>query len=128
MSITITLPEAQSKLPELVHKLAKGEERAITEGDQVVARIVGERLPARQRPGPGLCKGMITIVAGRRRSGLLVVHVIYSSVRSDKSSRRVVQVLTKKRLCKSINASMRSASPLGNVRISSYKSPGRVFG
>ena len=63
MSATISLQEAQAKLPELVHKLSKGEELAITDGDQVVARIVGERPAARQRPGPGLCKGMMTIVS-----------------------------------------------------------------
>ncbi len=63
MSATVTLQEAQAKLPELVHQLSRGEELAITEGDQVVARIVGERPAAGQRPGPGLCKGMITIVS-----------------------------------------------------------------
>jgi antitoxin (DNA-binding transcriptional repressor) of toxin-antitoxin stability system len=59
----VTLEEAQATLPDLIHKLATGEEVAITEGDQVVARLVGERRPLRQRPGPGLCKGMMTIVS-----------------------------------------------------------------
>ena len=30
---------------------------------QPVAKLVSEKPPVRQRPGPGLCKGMITIVA-----------------------------------------------------------------
>jgi antitoxin (DNA-binding transcriptional repressor) of toxin-antitoxin stability system len=60
---TVTLEEAQAKLPEIIHQLVGGDEVAVTEGDQVVARIVGERQPPRQRPGPGLCKGMMTIVA-----------------------------------------------------------------
>jgi antitoxin (DNA-binding transcriptional repressor) of toxin-antitoxin stability system len=60
---TVTLAEAQAKLPDLIHDLSTGDEVVITEGDQVVARIVGERRPLRQRPGPGLCKGMMTIVA-----------------------------------------------------------------
>ena len=58
---TRTLKEAQANLPDIIHSLANGNEVVITEGDQVVARIVGERRPLPQRPG--LCKGMLTIVA-----------------------------------------------------------------
>ena len=58
---TLTLQEAQSRLPDLVHTLSPGEEVRITENDQVVARLIVERGPKRQRPGPGLCKGMITL-------------------------------------------------------------------
>ncbi len=61
--MTVTLTEAQAKLPDIIHQLSTGQEIAITDGDHVVARLVGERRPPRQRPGPGLCKGMITIVA-----------------------------------------------------------------
>jgi antitoxin (DNA-binding transcriptional repressor) of toxin-antitoxin stability system len=60
---TITLEEAQAKLPELINKLSKGEELAIMQGDRLVARIVGERTEIQQRPGPGLGQGMLTIVA-----------------------------------------------------------------
>ncbi len=60
---SVTLEEAQATLPDLIHHLSAGEEVVITEGDRVVARIVGERPSPRQRPGPGLCKGMMTIVA-----------------------------------------------------------------
>ena len=63
MSATITLEEAQAKLPELIRQLFKGDEVAITEGDLVVARIVGERPLVGRRPGSGLCKRMITVVA-----------------------------------------------------------------
>lgn len=63
MSATVTLEEAQAKLPELIRQLAKGDEVAVTEGELVVARIVGERPLVGRRPGPGLCKGMITVVA-----------------------------------------------------------------
>lgn len=63
MASTITIDEAQTKLREVIGRLNKGDEVAITEGNQVVARIVGERTTPRPRPGPGLCKGMITIVA-----------------------------------------------------------------
>lgn len=59
----ITLEEAQAKLPEIIRQLTIGAEVAVTEGDQVVARIVGDRRPLRPRPEPGLGRGMMTIVA-----------------------------------------------------------------
>ena len=59
----VTIQEAQAKLVDLIHKLAPGEEVVITENNQPVAKLVSEKPPLRQRPGPGLCKGMITIVA-----------------------------------------------------------------
>ena len=37
---TVPLQEAQANLPELIHRLAPGEEVIITENDQPVARIV----------------------------------------------------------------------------------------
>lgn len=65
MSTTITIEEAQGSLKELVHGLAPGEEIVITENDRPVARLVSEQPQptAKQRPGPGLGKGMITIVS-----------------------------------------------------------------
>ena len=60
---TITIEDAQAKLPELIGALSKGEELVITQGQHVVARIVGERAEPRQRLGPGFAKGMMTIVA-----------------------------------------------------------------
>ena len=65
MSTTITVEEAQSKLKELIHQLAPGEEVVITANQQPVAKLVSEpaKRPSKQRPGPGLCKGMITILS-----------------------------------------------------------------
>ena len=60
---TITIEDAQAKLPELIGGLARGEELVITQGDRVVARLVGERSAGWERPGPGLAKGIFSIVA-----------------------------------------------------------------
>lgn len=60
---TVTLQEAQARLAELVRGLAPGEEIVITDNGQPLAKLVREKPALRQRPGPGLCKGMITIVA-----------------------------------------------------------------
>ena len=60
---TITIEDAQAKLPELIGGPSKGEELVITEGDRVVARLVGELPEREQRPPPGFAKGMMTIVA-----------------------------------------------------------------
>lgn len=51
---SISIQEAQARLPELVHGLAPGEDLVIVENDQPVARIVpmaGERQPAVRRLG-----------------------------------------------------------------------------
>lgn len=49
---TITLEEAQARLPELIEKLHPGEEMLITKDDHPVARIVGERcLTGKRRLG-----------------------------------------------------------------------------
>jgi antitoxin (DNA-binding transcriptional repressor) of toxin-antitoxin stability system len=37
---TVTIQEAQARLPDLIHRLTPGEEVVITENDQPVARIV----------------------------------------------------------------------------------------
>jgi prevent-host-death family protein len=60
---TVTIQEAQAKLPDLIHQLTPGDELVITENNRPVARLVSEKPPVRQRPGPGLCMGMITIMA-----------------------------------------------------------------
>jgi antitoxin (DNA-binding transcriptional repressor) of toxin-antitoxin stability system len=61
--ITISLKEAQATLPDLIHNLKPGEELLITDNDRLLAKLVGQTSTLSQRPGPGLCKGMITIVA-----------------------------------------------------------------
>jgi antitoxin (DNA-binding transcriptional repressor) of toxin-antitoxin stability system len=60
---TVPIEEAQARLPELIGGLAKGQELTVTQGGRVVARIVGERTEIHERLGPGLAKGMLTIVA-----------------------------------------------------------------
>jgi len=59
----MTIEEAQANLKDLIGNLAIGDEIVITDNQRIVAKLVGERPPLKQRPGPGLCKGMITIVA-----------------------------------------------------------------
>jgi antitoxin (DNA-binding transcriptional repressor) of toxin-antitoxin stability system len=63
MSASITLEEAQTRLPELIGKLAPGEEIIITQDRRPVARLVGERSPNREPRVPGNCKGLITLLA-----------------------------------------------------------------
>ncbi len=63
MSATITLKEAQANLKQLIDKLAPGEEIIITENQQPVAKLVGERSVALSRPAPGLGKGSILFMA-----------------------------------------------------------------
>jgi antitoxin (DNA-binding transcriptional repressor) of toxin-antitoxin stability system len=60
---TITIEDAQAKLPELIGGLARGEELVITQGDRVVARLVGELPEPRRRRVAGFAKGMMTIVS-----------------------------------------------------------------
>ena len=65
MSTIVTMEEAASHLRELIHQLAPVEELLITENNEPVAKLVSElaKSPRKQRPGPGLCKGMITIIS-----------------------------------------------------------------
>jgi antitoxin (DNA-binding transcriptional repressor) of toxin-antitoxin stability system len=63
MPAIITVEEAQSSLKELIGKLAPGEEIVITENQQPVARLVGERPARPPRPAPGLGKGSILYMA-----------------------------------------------------------------
>ena len=63
MPAIITVEEAQSRLKELIDTLAPGEEIVITENQQPVAKLVGERLPRPSRPAPGLGKGSILYMA-----------------------------------------------------------------
>jgi antitoxin (DNA-binding transcriptional repressor) of toxin-antitoxin stability system len=62
---TVTIKEAQAKLPDLIHTLKPGDELLIVEDGLPVAKLMSQsQNPAiHARPGPGLCKGLITIVA-----------------------------------------------------------------
>jgi antitoxin (DNA-binding transcriptional repressor) of toxin-antitoxin stability system len=59
---TISLEEAQARLPELVHKLTAGQEVLITDHDQPVAKLVGQA-GEKPHPVPGRCRGMLTILS-----------------------------------------------------------------
>ncbi len=51
---TISIQEAQSRLPELIHRLTPGEEVIITEDDQPIARLVPAAPPGEPRKVPRL--------------------------------------------------------------------------
>ena len=59
---TVTIEEAQARLPELIDHLVPGEAVVITRGAEPVARLVA---PAPSEPQPvfGSCKGKLTVLA-----------------------------------------------------------------
>jgi antitoxin (DNA-binding transcriptional repressor) of toxin-antitoxin stability system len=59
---TVTIEEAQAKLPELIDQLALGEEVLITRNQQPVAQLIPPPF-AQAQPVFGSCKGMLTIVS-----------------------------------------------------------------
>jgi antitoxin (DNA-binding transcriptional repressor) of toxin-antitoxin stability system len=63
MPATLTVEEAQSRLKEFIDNLAPGEEIVLTENQQRVAKLVGERPARPPRPAPGLGKGSILYMA-----------------------------------------------------------------
>ena len=60
---TVTVEEAQAKLPELIDKLVPGEEVIITRNEQPVAKLVGQQRPIRQPHRLGSAKGKLVILA-----------------------------------------------------------------
>jgi len=61
---SVTIEEAQAKLPELIDHLATGGEVVITRNQRPVARLLAEEKPKRKTTRKaGNCKGMLTIVA-----------------------------------------------------------------
>ena len=60
---TVTIEEAQAKLPELIEHLAKGEELVITRNQQPIAKLIREQPKPQLRPAPGLGKGILTIIS-----------------------------------------------------------------
>ena len=60
---TITLEEAQSRLPDVIATLTPGESVVITRGDTPVARLTAEAPPPRKPRRAGSAKGMLTIVS-----------------------------------------------------------------
>jgi antitoxin (DNA-binding transcriptional repressor) of toxin-antitoxin stability system len=63
MPASITVEEAQAELKNLIDRLAPGEELVITENQQPVAKLIGQRVPRPTRPAPGLGKGSILYMA-----------------------------------------------------------------
>lgn len=63
MLTSITIEEAQARLKDLIHNLNPGQVLIITENEQPIAKLISEPQKSQQRPGPRLCKGMITIIA-----------------------------------------------------------------
>ena len=65
MQTTMEVENMQMTLPELLDHLTPGDEVIFTRNHQPVAKLVGEQPQPQlqQRPGPGVCKGMITYMA-----------------------------------------------------------------
>ncbi|CAK0769098.1 Antitoxin [Gammaproteobacteria bacterium] len=57
--LTVSIMEAQSKLPELIHNLNPGEEVIITENYQPIARLLVAPLRQRQPRRPGTLRGTV---------------------------------------------------------------------
>ena len=65
MQTTIAVEDIKVTLPELLDSLTPGDEVILTRNKQPVAKLVSDvpKPAPKQRPGPGLCKGMITYMA-----------------------------------------------------------------
>src|SRR5438105_4261186 len=59
---TITIEDAQARLPALIATLKPGEELLIVDGGQPVARLVGESLTSRKARKPGSAIGELSIL------------------------------------------------------------------
>lgn len=59
---TVTIEEAQAKLPELIDQLLPGEEMLITRDHCTVARLVVEVPATLQQRQPGSAKGQLVIL------------------------------------------------------------------
>ena len=62
---TVTIEEAQARLPQIIQSLRPGEELMITDHGTPLARVQKTQaaLAPQLRPGPGLGKGFITVVS-----------------------------------------------------------------
>jgi antitoxin (DNA-binding transcriptional repressor) of toxin-antitoxin stability system len=60
--MTITIEEAQARLPQLIDQLAPGEELVITKDSRPIAQLIG--LPVEKpRPIPGRGRGKLIIIS-----------------------------------------------------------------
>jgi prevent-host-death family protein len=60
---TVTIQEAQAKLPDLIRKLAPGDEVVITENCQPIAKLISQSQAARKPRQRGSAKGRLVIHA-----------------------------------------------------------------
>jgi prevent-host-death family protein len=60
---TVSLAEAQAHLPELLDRVARGEEIVITRDQKPVARLIGEGTPERPPRKLGTMKGSVLYMA-----------------------------------------------------------------
>ena len=61
MLSTVSIEEAQAKLPDIIGRLGPGEEVVITKDEQPVAKLVSQQKAARQPRQPGSAKGILII-------------------------------------------------------------------
>jgi prevent-host-death family protein len=60
---TVTVQDAQARLPELIERLAPGEELVITRENKPVAKLVGQVKPTRPPRRPGTLRGSVLYMA-----------------------------------------------------------------
>jgi antitoxin (DNA-binding transcriptional repressor) of toxin-antitoxin stability system len=60
---SVSLAEAQKRLPELIESLIPGEELRILQDDRTVAKLVRQAPPSRSPRQPGSAKGKILYMA-----------------------------------------------------------------
>ena len=60
---SVTIQEAQARLPELIHRLTAGDEVVITENNRPVARLVQSAPPPSRRRQLGTMKGTVLYIA-----------------------------------------------------------------
>lgn len=60
---TITIEEAQARLPDLIENMRPGEELLITKDEKPVARLVGEKKPERPKRQLGTLRGTVDVEA-----------------------------------------------------------------
>jgi len=58
----VSIEEAQTRLPEIIHRLAAGDEVEITEGRNTVAKLLGANKPKQLPRTPGSAKGKLVIL------------------------------------------------------------------
>jgi len=60
--VTVSIEEAQARLPDLIEQLPPGEAILITKGDQPLATLTAQSLPSAKPRQPGSARGVLTIV------------------------------------------------------------------